>query len=381
MRIGILFPYLCLVCLLCPILSWAQGEPPRDELEKEILLTEDLLAETSTKEKKTLSSLKLLNRQISLRSQLIKQTELDIKAEEIRILELKAITLQMEKDIQRLSIEYCQMIQSTQNMSDNFWLMVLSSKNLSQAYNRVVYHNRLREYREKQIQAIAATKAYLKDKSEQLKVSIEKNKVLIDKSVVEKEKLSQSQLTKKDLYTNLKKEKVSIQQQLSQRKRKLKTFIRKEQETYVLQPTNVDEEYARNFKKRKGLLPWPIPPSNVVITEHFGESEDEFGNRIFNDGIYMRVGQGQPVKAVYSGKVTAVTRIPMSGTVVILEHGKFRTVYANIVNTYVKKGDIVSENQVLGSVRQDPRTGESLFNFLVYEIPDKFLDPEKWLLR
>ncbi len=371
-----------LLCLFLPLLS-QNNSPARQQLEREISLTEALLEASKDKEQKALGNLKLLNRQIALRSRLISKTQSDILREKEKIEELKGITTQLEKDVQDLSVAYSRLAQLTQRSyaAQNFWLMILSSESFSEAYYRLIYFRQFTRYRKRQIEAIGTTKTYLQEKYRQLLTSIEKNEKLIKIKREENQKLDQSKGAQKKTFAILQQQSTSISRRLEKRKRKLKNIIREDQNTYLLEAKNVDDSYAENFRKRKGLLPWPIPPQEVVITEHFGESEDEFGNRIFNDGIYLATSQGQPVKAVYSGKVTAVTRLPMSGAVVILEHGKYRTVYANLVNTYVKKGDLVSENQVLGMVRQDPRSGESSFNFLIYLIPDKFLNPEEWLLE
>lgn len=355
----------------------------RDQLEREIALSEQLLQESQGLEKEALGKLKLLNRQVQLRKKLIRDTETQIVRQSDKIVELKAITRQLSQDVKEMSLTYSRLAQMTQRSfnSQNFWLMLLSSRSFTDAYYRIAYFRQFSRYRKRQIEAINKTEIYLSQKVAQLKENNIKSEDLISQKKEENEGLKGSVAKQAKLLKKVESQSRLIQNQLAVRKNKLKKLIKKDQNTFLLNPGRVDNAYAENFRKRKGLLPWPVPPENVVITESWGEDEDEFGNRIFNDGIQMATAQGQPVKAVYSGKVTAVTRLPMSGTVIILEHGKYRTVYANLKNTHVKKGDVVSENQILGSVRQDPRSGENYFDFLIYLIPDKFLNPAQWLLE
>ncbi|MCI4670648.1 MAG: peptidoglycan DD-metalloendopeptidase family protein [Bacteroidia bacterium] len=379
-RVRALFLAFTLLFLLP--LSAQKNSPKRDQLEREIQLTEKLLEDSQNKEGEALGKLRILNRQIKLRKKLISRTLLSIETESNKIIELDGITRQLEEDVKEMSLSYSRMVQLSQRnyLAQNFWLMILSSRNITDAYHRFTYFRQFSNFKRRQIEAINKTEIYLQSKSEQLKESIEKNQGLLLIKENENEKLAVSVKRQQKLLKDTKRQSRVIKNRLAIRKGRLKKLIKEDQNTFLLKPGNIDDEYAENFRKRKGLLPWPIPPQNVVITKQYGEDEDEFGNRVFNDGIHMASSQGQPVKAVYSGKVTAVTRLPMSGTVIILEHGKYRTVYANLVKTHVKKGDLVSENQILGSVRQDPRTGENSFNFLIYLIPDKFLNPESWLL-
>ena len=65
----------------------------------------------------------------------------------------------------------------------------------------------------------------------------------------------------------------------------------------------------------------------------------------------------------------------------IIRHGKYLTVYQNLVNVRVKAGDIVTLGQEIGDVYLDNGDGgKSVLKFMVYEEKKK-LDPEQWLLK
>jgi septal ring factor EnvC (AmiA/AmiB activator) len=66
---------------------------------------------------------------------------------------------------------------------------------------------------------------------------------------------------------------------------------------------------------------------------------------------------------------------------VIVRHGKYLTVYQNLVNIRVKAGENVATGQELGEVYSDSEEGnKAVLKFMVYEEKTK-LNPELWLVK
>jgi len=66
---------------------------------------------------------------------------------------------------------------------------------------------------------------------------------------------------------------------------------------------------------------------------------------------------------------------------VIVRHGKYLTVYQNIVSVKVKAGDYVETGQEIGEVFLDAEDGnKAVLKFMIYEEKNK-LNPELWLLK
>ena len=66
---------------------------------------------------------------------------------------------------------------------------------------------------------------------------------------------------------------------------------------------------------------------------------------------------------------------------IIIRHGKYLSVYTNIVNVKVKPGDKVDTKQEIGDVYSDP--GDSyncILKFMIFE-KMKYLDPESWISK
>ena len=64
-----------------------------------------------------------------------------------------------------------------------------------------------------------------------------------------------------------------------------------------------------------------------------------------NNGIDITTTKNAEVRSVFEGKVTSVLIIPGAGRVVMVSHGEYRTVYANLQEVYVKKGDFVKPKE------------------------------------
>ena len=66
---------------------------------------------------------------------------------------------------------------------------------------------------------------------------------------------------------------------------------------------------------------------------------------------------------------------------IIIRHGKYLSVYQNIVDLKVKKGDKVETKQEIGSVYCDTENGnKAILKFMIFEEKEK-LDPETWISK
>lgn len=100
-----------------------------------------------------------------------------------------------------------------------------------------------------------------------------------------------------------------------------------------------------------------------------------------NIGIEITSSGGSKAKAVFNGKVVRVFAISGANMAVIIRHGKYLTVYQNLVNVAVKAEDDVEIGQSLGDVYVDNGNGgKAVLKFMVYEEKKK-LDPEQWLTK
>lgn len=368
--------------ILMGVPSQAQKRLSRHDLQTKIHLTDQLLNETENHQDKTLHELTVLDKRIRLRKRLLYQLSADISNHSKTIEDLERLICEMEEDIAGFMEDYGKTAQLTYQKleSDNFWLSILSSDNFSQAYQQAIYFRQLRQFHRRKIRLLRESQTELDHRTYQLENEIAEKQSLIEQKKREVVILADNKLQQEEVYASLKSRVNTFRSQLTEQQSQLKKLIRQSENIFLTSADRVDTEYDQNFPRNKGFLPWPISSSRGVIVGKFGKTEDPYGNQIENEGIYIRTPKGQLVRSVYSGKVSGVQQIPMSGYVVIIEHGEYRTVYANLKETYVKPGEMVSANQQIGTVRTELRTNETVLNFLIYKMPDKFLNPEGWMI-
>lgn len=354
----------------------------RTELEARIELSERLLRETRDQEEQTLHALRMINQQIALRQSLLLHLSEETYDQAAEVEKLELLLCEMEADIEQIRQNYIHTARSTyRNLgTDNFWLTLLSAEGLSDAFYRVQYFQRFASYRAEQMSLIEATRADLVKKQHQLSVELAQSEALMTQRQQQVAALEADRQRQRALSQSLKQQARQYQQQLAEERQRLQALIQESEEVYANTAQPVADGYGLTFPEQRGRLPWPVPREQAVVVEHFGRSEDPYGNTVVNDGLYLRTPAGQQVHAIYAGRVTAVTEIPMNGgVVVIVEHGKYRSVYANLAKAFVQEGQLLAMGQPLGLVRTDRRSGETTLQFLIYALPNRFVDPEQWL--
>ncbi len=85
-----------------------------------------------------------------------------------------------------------------------------------------------------------------------------------------------------------------------------------------------------------------------------------------NPGIDIEVAPGATAKAVYGGKVSGVYGVAGFGTVVIVNHGNYFTVYGNLSGSSVRTGDTVKAGQAVGKAAPD--SGNKKVGSLHFEV-------------
>ncbi|MEM6723668.1 MAG: M23 family metallopeptidase, partial [Bacteroidota bacterium] len=95
-------------------------------------------------------------------------------------------------------------------------------------------------------------------------------------------------------------------------------------------------------------------------------------------GIDSRTDQNAQVYAVFEGEVVQVFHDPVLKYAIMIKHGNYYTVYANIRTKEVAKGDTITSGQLIGQV--DTREGKSELHFEVWKDKD-YQNPTTWIAR
>lgn len=117
----------------------------------------------------------------------------------------------------------------------------------------------------------------------------------------------------------------------------------------------------------------PVSGSYKIVS-HFGQYDVEGlkNVKLDNKGINILCQPGASVRSIYDGEVSAVVSVA-GQMVVMVRHGDFISVYCNLRNVHVRKGQQVSTRQSLGTIGQD--------NVLQFQLRRETakLNPEAWL--
>ena len=145
--------------------------------------------------------------------------------------------------------------------------------------------------------------------------------------------------------------------------------------TYKLTPE--EKLISDDFAKNRGKLPWPVEQG--FVSEKFGVNVHPVFKQVKlnNAGITITTSRNADVRAVFKGVVTEIMFIPGDNNVVIVRHGNYLTVYPNLVEIFIKKGDTVNVKQKIGKLAVSSGNNSTL-NFQVWRDKDN-LDPQLWL--
>jgi len=298
--------------------------------------------------------------------------------------------------MQKIKDEYAKMIRSAyrhKNTNDEI-MFLLSADNFNQAYRRFLYTKRYTEYRRKQTEAIAALQEVLNEQVAKLEQQKQVKQKLINETKQETQQLAGEKGQQNSIVQKLQKQQRSLRQKLNQQRREeqqlereiqriIEEEARKNREAgapeYALTPEQ--KLIGDNFEQNKRRLPWPV--ERGVITEHFGIHPHPVLSKvqIRNNGINIATEAGAKVRAVFNGEVSRIFGITGGNSAVIIRHGKYLTVYSNLREVTVKKGDKVKTKQDIGTVFTDRDDGnKSILKFQIWRENQK-LDPEDWIVK
>lgn len=142
-------------------------------------------------------------------------------------------------------------------------------------------------------------------------------------------------------------------------------------------------QIGTGFLASKGNLPFPVDGRHVVVRE-FGRQKHPSLPMIETDnpGIDISVSKGAHARVIYEGVVSAIFKQPGYNNVVMVRHGDYLTIYANLSDVSVKKGDRIGAGTDLGriSIDEDDTQGRSILHFEIRHEKEKE-NPSLWLRR
>ena len=408
-----LLPYL----LFCICTLSAQQTMELTELEKarlitlaEIENTNRLLQENTKTTSNALNRLNLLVQQIDSRKKMINILNQEISSIDIDIYSKERQIKSLEKDLEAKKQHYAASVRkmySHKNNQDNL-LFILSSKNFSQSFHRVMYLKAYSGWQKKQSEEIVEKQNTIHQERDRLVAHRNEKLTLLDTRQSEESKLNKEEATKKAEVKTLESNKKKLQADLAA-KQKQADALNRQIEKIIAEEVLKAEKAAKaaaaqsgesrtaevkggyamtqseralssTFAGNKGKLPYPLR-GNYRIVGYFGVHQHKELSKVVtnNNGIDIETTSGNEARAVFEGVVSRIFTLPGYNNSIIIRHGNYLTLYANLDQVYVKQGDKVNTGQTLGKIYTDREKGNStLLHFEIWKEQTK-LDPMGWI--
>jgi len=375
-------------------------ELKRQQILKEMKQINALLFTKKKEEKSAITLIEDLNYKVNVRKNLIRITneQANLLTREINANQKEITSLRTQ--LQELKDDYAAMlVKSYKSKSEQSKVMfLLSSDNFDQAYKRLQYIKQYRAYQKEQGETIKAKTKDLQDLNIQLSKQKEDKKKLIEENHVAKRELEKEVNEREVLMASIKSDMSKFAAQIKTRKqeadrldKEINRIIReaiaasnknagKKTSTGKFVLTPEAKKLSNNFAANKGKLGWPV--SRGVIKGKFGKRRSLTDNSVTQNykSIYIATEVNSDVKAVFNGVVSGIHVMKYGNPTILVRHGDYLSVYMNLSEVKVKKGDKVTSGQVIGKVFTNKIKGETLVGFRIYK-NDQVLNPEPWLAR
>jgi septal ring factor EnvC (AmiA/AmiB activator) len=376
----------CVFCLLLLFVFQIAKSQDVDHLRNErvSILNDIEKAKSQLKKKRssrenTLQQLTLVTREVSLREDMLKALQADVVLLEKSIDNNQVQINNLEKEYAILVEEYAKLLQDTYLRSHALDELIyfLSAADFSVAYRRYRLLKEYSNYRRNQGQILKEKQLTLMSLQKDIRLQKEAKEAILGQLENEIAQLSSSKVEKSRLIENLQSEEQWLLRSIREKENQAKDLENKILD--YIRTASVGT-LGNDFSDFEGQLIWPV--SKGVIVNRFGEHEHPILKNVSikNNGIDIQSTSDDVVLAVHSGEVSRVVGIPGYNTAVLVRHGKYLTVYANLREVSVKQGQKVNAGQMVGRIFKEENSNMAILHFEIWHENQK-LDPANWLIQ
>ena len=397
-----------------------QLEKKKNELLIEIEKTNKDLKNTGKTLDATMRFLQQLEKKIKLRENLISNYQSEILLINKKIDSCVRITGNLEYQLERIKNDYMNAVlleyKLASGMNENLFLF--AAKDINDAYFRKQYFKSMRNYRRWLASEIIEKQAELSEILDELRKARQESQEALKQQELQKSFLNSELKEKENLLRELKSKEKELKQILArkeQERKQIETRIRKiieeeiamekrraeakvKEKTYAkkinesresekissssprseLRLTPEAAELSDAFENNKGRLPWPVERGAII--SGFGVQSHAYLKNVTikNDGIDISTTAGAQIRAIFKGIVSGIFSVQGFGNVVIIRHGEYLTVYANLSQVTIQKNNQVSARQVIGTLPTGKEQATLNFQIRKGTTP---LNPISWLAQ
>ncbi len=373
-------------------------EQQRVQLQKEIKEINTLLFQSQKKEKTLLSDLSDLVQRIGVRTKLINTINEETNQLNIEIKENERQVRMLEERLDFLKKDYANMVvKSYKSKTKNSRLMfLLSSESFLQAYKRLEYLKQYAAYRERQGEEIQLETIKLQNLTDYLVETRNEKEELMAINLREKDSINNEKKSQEGLVRSVKNKEKKYIAQINKKQKEEREIDAKVQKLIAeaiaksKKETNVKSSgfaltpeaaaLEKDFISNKGKLPSPV--ERGVIVRRYGKQRHPTlkGITIESNGVFYATEKDANARVIFDGKVLAIQVLPGKKKAILVQHGNYISVYKNLDNVTVQKGDLVSTKQKLGKIHTDTSTGKTILAFVLFKEIHR-QNPEEWVYK
>ena len=396
------------LCCMAPTTALGQSksqlEKDKAKVEKEIKQLNSDLAKAKKSSKNSQKQLQLLEQKIQQRTKLINNIGGQLNMLNVQMSQTQDSILLMRTQVDSLKREYARVVRVLYGERDNLdkLVLLLDTKSYNYAYLRTKYFRDYSRYRRRQAGFISQKEEELNEAGLQLARQQQEATSLLVQEQRQQKQLTQERQERKNSLAQSKQQEKSLQQQIDKKekqKRQLQQQIQKiiNEEIAKAQKakkeqvssqgktaggnagggsaSTADVALSNDFAGNKGKLPWPVSYTKVV--REYGKYTHSSGGQNMNNGIDLLCKSGASVQAVFGGTVSRVFTTPGGTRGIIVRHGDYMTVYANMGTVAVREGAKVATKQNLCTVYTN-EDGTAEFSFQLWKGTTS-QNPRTWL--
>lgn len=400
LRMAVAVLALCFLCCL-PLGASAQSkkqlEKDKARVEQEIKNLNSQLARAKKNSRNGQQQINLLEKKIGERTKLINNINGQMNLLNLQMTATQDSIALIRSQVDSMKQEYARIVRTLYAERGNLdkLVLVLDTRSYNMAYLRTKYFRDYSRYRRRQAAAIDRREQDLHDASLELMRQQREKSTLLAQEKKQKDALDREQQERKRSLKNSQQQERDLKNQIAQKekqKRQLQQQIQKiineeiakankkkssssSGSSATAAANSVETALSNDFASNKGRFSWPVYYTRVA--REYGRYTHESGGQNMNNGIDLVCKGGTTVQAIFNGTVSRVFTCPNGTKGVIVRHGQYMTVYANLGSVSVSEGAKVSTKQNLGTVYTNA-DGTTDFSFQIWQGTTS-LNPRQWL--
>ena len=390
-----------IILLLIVLISSSLSSQTKQDLEnqkkqiQEDIKKIELKLKTNSKQKKLIvSNAEDINYKIKLQQNLINNinSQLNLILREIDRNENRLSDLKQRELI--LKDELSKMLLSAYKKKSNLnkLMFVFSSTSFQQAYKRIQYFKQYANFQNKTLSKIKINSNDIKNVIVVLDSQKINKKLLIDENEEIKRDLSIEYTGLNNLIAEVNKNQKRYSAEIKQKQKLTREIDKKIQrliEEALAKAKKKDGRFelteeakliSKNFNANKGKLPSPVIRGSVVLG--FGKQPHPIvkTTTIQSNGVRIRTSSDVEARTIFNGEVYSIIKSKNNTHTILIQHGNFFTVYKNLSDIYVKKGDKLKTKDSIGKIATDPLNGQTILSFSIFNngVPQ---NPRFWIYK